>query len=308
MADLVSTTLKPVLIFDWQSDEEDDEVDEEEESHRPSNGRENSRESRVRQAKSNFTNALLRAGTKSTKDVALDKPVRKMPGLLLETAGRSLMQKRATHEESSSSAALSKTVGGLSFGLVSSKISFGLYDGHLPIDHSSYTKSSDDGESDSDRGSIEPTTTSTMSTLAAIRGSDPVRPVSGLGGAAISNLGGASTKKVFSNWGGEFFKKNLDYRANTNKILEKMNLNLGGGSGVAPPPKASNGDSTGSERFKSSLMSVGGGTRMGGSFGTGLNASSGPGGAKRTSIDSISSNESSPAKKMKTSSLFDSYA
>merc|ERR1712088_193898 len=32
------------------------------------------------------------------------------------------------------------------------------------------------------------------------------------------------TKKVFSNWGGEFFKKNLDYRANTNKILEKMNL------------------------------------------------------------------------------------
>ena len=31
-------------------------------------------------------------------------------------------------------------------------------------------------------------------------------------------------KKAFSNWGGEFFKKNLDYRANTNKILEKMNL------------------------------------------------------------------------------------
>ena len=30
--------------------------------------------------------------------------------------------------------------------------------------------------------------------------------------------------RVFSNWGGEFFKKNLDYRANTNKILEKMNL------------------------------------------------------------------------------------
>ena len=34
----------------------------------------------------------------------------------------------------------------------------------------------------------------------------------------------SARQKVFSNWGGEFFKKNLDYRANTNKILEKMNL------------------------------------------------------------------------------------
>ena len=34
----------------------------------------------------------------------------------------------------------------------------------------------------------------------------------------------SSTKRIFSNWGGEFFKKNLDYRANTNKILEKMQL------------------------------------------------------------------------------------
>ena len=33
-----------------------------------------------------------------------------------------------------------------------------------------------------------------------------------------------STKRIFSNWGGEFFKKNLDFRANTNKILEKMQL------------------------------------------------------------------------------------
>ena len=122
-------------------------------------------------------------------------------------------------------------------------------------------------------------------------------------------MGGASTKKVFSNWGGEFFKKNLDYRANTNKILEKMNLNVGGagGPGVGVPlvpPKTSNGDMTGSERFKTSLM---GGARMGGSFGTGLNVPTVQGPAKRASIDSISSNEASPAKKLKTS-LFNSYA
>jgi hypothetical protein len=29
---------------------------------------------------------------------------------------------------------------GLTFGLASTKISFGLYEGHLPIDHASYTK------------------------------------------------------------------------------------------------------------------------------------------------------------------------
>jgi hypothetical protein len=37
--------------------------------------------------------------------------------------------------------------------------------------------------------------------------------------------GSPSAKRVFSNWGGDFFKKNLDHRANTNKILEKMGLN-----------------------------------------------------------------------------------
>ncbi len=44
-------------------------------------------------------------------------------------------------------------------------------------------------------------------------------------------------KKVFTNWGGDFFKKNLDFRANTNKILEKMQLTkapeVGGPSGAA---------------------------------------------------------------------------
>jgi hypothetical protein len=41
---------------------------------------------------------------------------------------------------------------------------------------------------------------------------------------------------VFTNWGGDFFKKNLDFRANTNKILEKMQL-----SKAAPEVGGSNG-------------------------------------------------------------------
>ena len=36
-----------------------------------------------------------------------------------------------------------------------------------------------------------------------------------------------ASKKVFSNWGGDFFKKNLDYRANTNRILEKLTKSAG---------------------------------------------------------------------------------
>lgn len=87
----------------------------------------------------------------------LDKPVRKMAGLLLETAGRSLMQKRSTDETSKSDPT---KVSGLSFGLVSSKISFGLYEGHLPVDHSRYTRSSDDGESDSGHETTTTTATS----------------------------------------------------------------------------------------------------------------------------------------------------
>jgi len=49
-------------------------------------------------------------------------------------------------------------------------------------------------------------------------------------------------KKVFTNWGGDFFKKNLDFRANTNKILEKMQLTKApevvGGSGHSGPNSA----------------------------------------------------------------------
>ena len=106
-------------------------------------------------ARTNFTNALLKAGTKSTKDSSLDKPVRKTPGLLLEAAGRSLLNKAGggstLNYKSGGSSILSggATSGGLSFGLVSSKISFGLYGGHLPVDHGSYTKPKDEDNSDS---------------------------------------------------------------------------------------------------------------------------------------------------------------
>lgn len=224
-----------------------------------------SRKERGGPSKSNFTNALLRAGTKSTKDSMLDKPVRKQPGLLLETAGRSLMQKR----NSDDGGVASKPSTSISFGLLSSKISFGLYEGHLPMDHSSYTKTSPSDDSRLGDSGLETTS---------------------LGGLRTAD-GLSSTKKVFSNWGGEFFKKNLDYRANTNKILEKMNLNVA--------QKTSNGDSMGADRFKTSLF---GASR---SFGTTQGIASGA--TKRPSIDSISSDSSSPAKKMK-SSLFNTFA
>lgn len=203
-----------------------------------------------------------------------------MPGLLLETAGRSLMQKRTSSEDSSGDCG--KPLG-ISFGLASSKISFGLYEGHLPIDHASYTKSSGESESDSDRNDTNrrPENTET-------------------GRGTVSVLTGDSTKKVFSNWGGEFFKKNLDYRANTNKILEKMNLNLTAGNNSSATTAAargsgSNGDAA--DRFKTSLMGTG--AKMGLTSSTGL---------KRPSVDSISSNEASSPTKKFNSLLFNSYA
>ena len=85
-------------------------------------------------------------------------------------------------------------------------------------------------------------------------------------------------QKVFSNWGGEFFKKNLDYRANTNKILEKMNLNN----------KASNGDSAGSATSSSS---------------SGFKSL-----ARESAKRPMDSSDSSPAKKFKTSSFLNSYS
>jgi hypothetical protein len=69
----------------------------------------------------------------------------------------------------------------------------------------------------------------------------------GTGGAA-----GGGGSRVFTNWGGDFFKKNLDYRANTNKILEKMNLVTGGsGSGAS--------SSSGSVSPAAAISSAGGG-------------------------------------------------
>ena len=107
-------------------------------------------------ARTNFTNALLKVGTKSTKDSSLDKPVRKGPGLLLEAAGRSLLQKASAGQTGNKSGSSSNsssnllsggaTIGGLSFGLASSKISFGLYGGHLPVDHGEYTKPKSKGK------------------------------------------------------------------------------------------------------------------------------------------------------------------
>ena len=71
-------------------------------------------------------------GTKSIKDVSLDKPVRKSPGLLLESAGRSLLQRRSVPGDTDNSTSNGNGQG-LTFGLCSAKISFGLYGGHLDI-------------------------------------------------------------------------------------------------------------------------------------------------------------------------------
>ena len=55
----------------------------------------------------------------------------------METAGRSLLQRRPPVGENVDTAASNgSTQGGLSFGLCSAKISFGLYGGHLDIGHS----------------------------------------------------------------------------------------------------------------------------------------------------------------------------
>ena len=81
----------------------------------------------------------------------------------------------------------------LSFG-TNSGISFGLWGGHLSVDQSAGNSSLNSAFDDKP-----------FSLLGKDKKDQPV-------------------KKVFSNWGGDFFKKNLDYRANTNKILEKMQL------------------------------------------------------------------------------------
>jgi len=159
------------------------------------------REIKPSSAKTNFTNALIKAGSKSTKDSTLEKEkqktlkelmiekpiVRKTPGLLLQTAGTGLLNKAKDLKKESGEADLISLNS-------SSGISFGLWGGHLPVDQSTVSNSLSSGFDD--------------------------KPFSLLS----KDKKAEATKKVFSNWGGDFFKKNLDFRANTNKILEKMQL------------------------------------------------------------------------------------
>ena len=165
-------------------------------------------------SRTHFSNALIKAGTKSTKDSSLekdkqkslkeilsDKPVvRKTPGLLLQAAGKGLLNKAKEAPEEAVTSELTSPRRG-------SGISFGLWGGHLPVDSgiisSSLSSSYDD------------------------------KPGSDLN----EDKKEESAKKVFSNWGGDFFKKNLDFRANTNKILEKLSkssdVNGTAGNGVS---------------------------------------------------------------------------
>jgi len=178
------------------------------------------REQKPPAAKTNFTNALIKAGSKSTKDSTLEKEkqktlkelmierpiVRKTPGLLLQTAGKGLLNKnKELKKENGETDLISLNP--------SSGISFGLWGGHLPVDQSAVSNSLSSGFDDKP-----------FSLLSKDKKAD-------------------ATKKVFSNWGGDFFKKNLDFRANTNKILEKMQLSksavgdlngTGNGSVISP--------------------------------------------------------------------------
>ena len=227
-----------------------------------------------------FANALLRVGTKSTKDSTLDKPVQRKPGRLLETAGRSLLQKRAsiTAATSSSSSTSTKSITGRfkdggrsvmatnnaifnSLSISSNKLSlsFGLYGGHLSVDHGGPLKqistisegSKDERCSTQTAGSFTRSSASTPTLLQV--------PQDDENGAIVEKSAekrqSCFTKKVFSNWGGEFFKKNLDYRANTNKILEKMNLTKEKQISLNSPLKSSEALNSGGERMKDILGS-----------------------------------------------------
>jgi len=166
-----------------------------------------------------FSNALIRAGTKSTKDSSLEKEkqksikeilsekpvVRKTPGLLLQSAGKGLLNK--TKEVAKEDNKEDKPM--LSRG--SSGISFGLWGGHLPVEPSIITTSLSSAYDD--------------------------KPFTNLS----KDKKEEATKKVFSNWGGDFFKKNLDYRANTNRILEKLSKSVNDVNGSTNGSKPSNG-------------------------------------------------------------------
>ena len=117
------------------------------------------------------------------------------------------------------------------------------------------------------------------------------------------------TKKAFSNWGGEFFKKNLDYRANTNKILEKMNL-----TNSVPSPNSSNciSNNSSTNQYKKetplSPTSKNGGEHFKTMFTSPVNRKR-PLDTSPNPNSNISKNES-PAKQLKGnsgSSIFNSY-
>lgn len=217
-----------------------------------------------------FANALLRVGTKSTKDSTLDKPVQRKPGRLLETAGRSLLQKRASITAPNSSSCVASnhsSIGKLegsglmstnntvfnSLSISSNKLSlsFGLYGGHLSVDHGGTLKHISEGAKEG-RGSTQniggcfPQAISSTPTLLQVTQDDENGAI--VDKSAEKRQQPCFTKKVFSNWGGEFFKKNLDYRANTNKILEKMNLTKEKQISMTSPLKNSETTSSGERK------------------------------------------------------------
>jgi len=220
-----------------------------------------------------FANALLRVGTKSTKDSTLDKPVQRKPGRLLETAGRSLLQKRASITAATSSSSSTSTKSGgssviatnntifnsLSISSNKLSLSFGLYGGHLSVDHGGPLKQistisegpKDESCSTQNAGSFTRSIVSTPKLLQVPQDDENGAIVE----KSVEKRQSCFTKKVFSNWGGEFFKKNLDYRANTNKILEKMNLTKEKQLSITSPLKSSETISSGGERMKDILGS-----------------------------------------------------
>ena len=159
---------------------------------------------------------MIRAGTKSTKDSSLEKEkqkslkeivekpvVRKTPGLLLQSAGVGLLNKAKEKESPEEAGGLAPELSSFRRG---SGISFGLWGGHLPVEQSIISSS--------------------------LASSYDDKPGDAL---LLEDKKAESAKKVFSNWGGDFFKKNLDFRANTNRILEKLTKSAGDeeGNGVS---------------------------------------------------------------------------
>ncbi len=173
-----------------------------------------------------------------------------MPGHLLQTAGKGLINcnKFSNQREKQLSDEFDD--------LIKPKaptISFGLYGGHLAIDKDKDRTSSRSNSTDEDNFSSSLSTSDFSSskstlTLSSLLTSQALKQQHQAPPQPIQQQTQPqqpqqeqqqSTKRVFSNWGGEFFKKNLDYRANTNKILEKMQLNKSGG------PPGSNGGGNG---------------------------------------------------------------